>query len=215
MGLHGWWIPAKNARVTFLAFHGNAANITNRADVYRFLWESPANVLALEYRGYGRSGGVPSEAGIYRDAEAAYDYLVKTRAISPGEIVSFGQSLGTAVAVDLATKRNVRAIVLEAPFPSTKAVAKQLLPYVPGLGFVARSKFDTAQKLTEVNAPVLIVFCAKDPVLPSPLSETVFRAAREPKSLLQIQGMCHEEASIVAPEEYRRKLLEFLNLRRK
>jgi fermentation-respiration switch protein FrsA (DUF1100 family) len=210
--LHAWWIPARNAAVTFLAFHGNAANITNRSELYRFLWDLPANVLALEYRGYGRSTGAPSEAGIYRDAEAAYDYLVKTRNIAPEEIVSFGQSLGTAVAVDLATKRNVRAIILEAPFASTKAVARQLLPYVPGLGLLAKSKFETARKLGEVSAPVLIVYCTNDPVLPSPLSENVFRAAREPKSFLQIHGMCHEEACLVAPEQYRLKLIEFLNL---
>lgn len=211
--LHAWWIPNTAAKVTFAAFHGNAANIANRAGLYRFLWSLPANVLAVEYRGYGRSTGAPSEAGIYRDAAAAYDYLVKTRKISPGQIVSFGQSLGSAVAVDLATKRNVRAIILEAPFASTKAVARHLLPYAPGIGLLAKSKFDTARKLHEVNVPVLIVYCTNDPVLPSPLSENVFGGARQPKSRLQIDGMCHEEASVVAPEQFRSKLVEFLDLR--
>jgi len=211
--LHAWWIPHNDANVTFLAFHGNAGNITNRAELYRFLWNLPGNVLAVEYRGYGRSTGEPSEAGIYRDAQAAYDYLVNIRKITPGEVVSFGQSLGTAVAGDLVTKRNVRALILEAPFASTKAAARQLLPYVPGIAWLAKSKFDTTRKLREVNVPVLIVYCSNDPVLPSPLSETVFRAARQPKSLLQIHGMCHEEASVVAPEQYRLKLIEFLHLR--
>lgn len=210
--LHAWWIPNRDAAVTLVAFHGNAANIANRAELYRFLWKLPANVLAVEYRGYGRSTGKASEAGLYRDAEAAYDYLLKAREIRPGQIVSFGQSLGTAVAVDLATKRKVRGVILEAPFGSTKAVARQLLPYAPGLGLLAKSKFETARKLGEVSAPVLIVYCTNDPVLPSPLSENVFRAAREPKSFLQIHGMCHEEACLVAPEQYRLKLTEFLNL---
>jgi len=208
--LHSWWVPNPGAKFTFLAFHGNAANIANRADLYRFLWNLPANVLAVEYRGYGRSDGEPSEQGLYRDGEAAYDYLLRNRAIKPEQIVSFGQSLGTAVAVDLATKRKVRGIVLEAPFPSTRAVAKKAYPFLPGAGWVAKSKFDTARKLASVNVPILIVHCSNDPVLPSPLSEDVFHAAHDPKSFFEIQGMCHEEASLVSPERYAAQLQDFL-----
>lgn len=92
--VHAWWIPAENAKFTFLAFHGNAGNIAQRADVYRFLHDTPANVLAVEYRGYGRSQGSPSEAGIYRESDAAYEYLVQTKRIAPRTIIAFGQSLG-------------------------------------------------------------------------------------------------------------------------
>jgi fermentation-respiration switch protein FrsA (DUF1100 family) len=212
--LHGWWIPNEAATLTFIAFHGNAANITNRAEVYKFLRSLPANVMAVEYRGYGKSTGEPSEAALYEDAESAYDYLVKTRHVLGEHIISFGQSLGTGVAVDLATRRKVRAIILEAPFASMKSVAKRLLPYTPGIGLLAKSKFETARKLGEIKVPVLVVSCKNDPVLPSVLHEEVFRAAHEPKSFLQISGTCHEEASVVAPEEYRLKLSEFLNLAR-
>jgi len=105
--LHAWWIPHENAKFTFLAFHGNAANITNRAPAYEFLRDTPANVFALEYRGYGRSEGRPSEAALYRDADAAYQYLVNTRGIDPQTVISFGQSLGSAVAAHLAAYRQV------------------------------------------------------------------------------------------------------------
>lgn len=105
--LHAWRIPSPGARFTFLAFHGNASNIANRAAIYEFLHDSPANVFAVEYRGYGRSEGKPSEAGIYRDAEAAYEYLLNTKGISTETIISFGQSLGTAVATHLAAHRAV------------------------------------------------------------------------------------------------------------
>ncbi len=81
--LHGWWIPNLSAQFTFLAFHGNAGNIAGRAEVYRFLWQLPANVLAVEYRGYGRSEGNPSEAGIYQDAQAGHDYALKTLNVQP------------------------------------------------------------------------------------------------------------------------------------
>ena len=100
--LHAWWIPNKEAKFTFLAFHGNASNIANRASVYEFLRDTPANVFALEYRGYGHSEGKQSESGIYLDAEAAHQYLVDVQKIDPKAIISFGQSLGTAVAANLA-----------------------------------------------------------------------------------------------------------------
>src|SRR6266566_6653306 len=105
------WIPGDKARFTFLAFHGNASNIANRAPIYEFLRNTPANVLALEYRGYGHSEGKPDEAGVYRDAEAAYEYLVNTKRIPRKVIISFGQSLGSAVATHLAARRQVAGVV--------------------------------------------------------------------------------------------------------
>jgi len=97
--LHAWWIPVDKARFTFLAFHGNASNIANRAPTYEFRHGTDVNVFALECRVYGRSDGKPSESGFYRDAEAAYEYLVNSKGIDRKAIISFGQSLGTAVAI--------------------------------------------------------------------------------------------------------------------
>jgi hypothetical protein len=209
--LHAWWIPAEGAAFTFVTFHGNAGNITHRADVDSFLRTVPANVLAVEYRGYGRSDGSPDEQGFYRDAEAAYDYLVGQRGIAPRAIVPFGQSLGTAVAADLASKREVGALVLEAPFASSRTVARRAYPFLPGLSLLIRTKLDTGEKLSRVRAPVLVVHCARDPVISFALGEEVFRMAREPKQFFRVDGYCHEEASLVAPDAYRIKLREFLS----
>src|ERR1700687_943891 len=88
--LHAWWIPAANAEFTFLAFHGNAANIANRADVYLFLHALPVNLLAVDYRGYGRSEGTPREAGLYFDAQAAFDYVRHEHAIPESRVISSG-----------------------------------------------------------------------------------------------------------------------------
>jgi len=209
--LHFWWIAPKNAEFTFLCFHGNAANIANREDIYRFLADLPVNVLAVEYRGYGKSEGSPTEAGLYLDAQAAYDHLVRERGIPPQKIVVFGVSLGTAVAADLVSQREVGGLVLEAPFPSAKAVARRVYPFLPGLGSVVRSKFDTAAKLKNIHVPVLVAHCSSDPVISFPLGEEVFRAANEPKTFLRINGVCHEEATLVAPGQYRAGLLEFLS----
>jgi fermentation-respiration switch protein FrsA (DUF1100 family) len=208
--LHSWWIPAEGAQFTFLVFHGNAANIANRTALYHFLRDLPANVLAVEYRGYGRSEGQPSEDGLYQDAEAAWDYAVHNRGISPNRIIAFGASLGTAVAVDLAAKRDVAGIVLVAPFASSKAVARHVYPFLPGIGSVVRSKFDTAAKLTQVRAPILLVHCTGDPVLPFVLGEEVYGLAHKPKLFLRVEGPCHEEALLMAPAANRVQLLSFL-----
>ena len=208
--LHSWWIPADGAQFTFLVFHGNAANIANRVNLYRFLHDLPANVLAVEYRGYGRSEGQPSEIGLYQDAEAAWEYAVHNKGISPNRVILFGASLGTAVAVELASKRDVAGVVLVAPFPSSKAVARRVYPFLPGAGYVVPSKFDTAEKLTRVRAPIFIAHCTGDPVMPFALGEEVYRLAGEPKTFLRVEGSYHEEALLMAPATYHAQLLAFL-----
>lgn len=212
--IHSWWIPAPAANpaaeFTFLAFHGNAANLPNRAEIYALFRGVPANVLAVEYRGYGRSEGAPSEEGIYRDARAAYDYLVKQRSIPPNRIVVYGASLGSAVAADLAAQREVGGVVLEAPFPSAAAVARRVYWFLPGLGTLARTKLDTAAKLERVRAPLLVIHCTRDPVIAFSFGEEVYRRAREPKQFVPIEAACHEDASLAAPAEYVRALQESL-----
>jgi uncharacterized protein len=208
--LHGWWIPQDHAKFTFLAFHGNAANIANRAPVYAFLRDTPANVFALEYSGYGRSEGKPSEAALYRDADAAYQHLVKTRGIAPQTIISFGQSLGTAVAANLAAHRQVAAIILEAPFPSASHMARQSFWFLPGISLLVRGQLDTAARLQQSTAPLLIVQCTQDPVIPIHFGQAVYNAARPPKQFLEITSYCHEESSLVAPTQYRAALENFL-----
>lgn len=208
--LHAWWISNPNAQFTFLAFHGNASNIANRADTYEFLQGLPANVLALEYRGYGHSEGKPSEAGLYLDADAAYDFLINAKHLDPKSIVSFGQSLGTTVATDLAARHEVGGLVLEAPLPSASRAAREFFWFLPGLGLLVHSQFDTIVKLKKVSAPVFVVQCTGDPVLPHRFGKEVFDAAPSPKRSLWIKGACHEESALIAPEKYRPELQQFL-----
>jgi fermentation-respiration switch protein FrsA (DUF1100 family) len=208
--LHAWWIPNPQAKFTFLAFHGNASNMANRAPTYEFLASTPANVLALEYRGYGHSEGNPSEAGINRDAEAAYQFLVATKSIKPKTIIAFGQSLGTTVASYLASQREVGGVVLEAPFPSASRLAGHFYPFLPGVGLVVYSQFNNEKRLQHIDVPILIVHCTQDPVIPFRFGQEVYRAAKSPKTFLPIDGVCHEEASAIEPARYRASLQQFL-----
>jgi fermentation-respiration switch protein FrsA (DUF1100 family) len=191
-------------------FHGNAANLPNRADIYRFFHALPVNILAVDYRGYGRSEGSPTEAGVYLDARAAYDHLVTQRAIPPRRIIAFGASLGSAVAADLAAEREVAALIMEAPFPSAPAVARRVYPFLPGIGLLMQTRLDTAAKLARVRAPVLVLHCTRDPVIAFSLGEATFAAAREPKHFARLDAACHEDACLAAPAAYRAALWSFL-----
>lgn len=207
--LHAWWIPAKGATYTFLSFHGNASNLANRADVYRFLHQIPVNLLAVEYRGYGKSEGSPSESGLYKDAQAGYDYLAGQR-IGADRIVSFGQSLGTAVATNLASRNAVAALVLEAPFPSASVAARRAFWFLPGISLFLHGQLGTAQSIQRVRAPVMVIHCRQDPVIPFDLGQKVFADAHQPKTFLAIDAPCHEEASIYSPEKYKGALTAFI-----
>lgn len=208
--LHAWWISHPAAKFTFLAFHGNASNIANRGSTYEFLHDTPGNVFALEYRGYGHSEGKPSEAGLYLDADAAYQFLINTKRLDPKCILSFGQSLGTAVAADLAAHHKVGGLILEAPLPSASRAARKIFWFLPGLSVLVYSQFDTISKLKQITAPVMVIQCTHDPVLPFQFGQDVFAAAPSPKRFLRIEGECHEESSLIAPAQYRSALEQFL-----
>jgi hypothetical protein len=209
--LHGWFAAAEAGAgaPTILYFHGNAGNLAGRIDNIGFLRRLPANVLAVDYRGYGKSEGRPTETGVYRDAEAAYDYLVKGRAVKPERLFVLGQSLGSAAAVDLASKRPVAGVILEAGFPSARRVAQEAT-WIPGLGYLLRSKFDSARKLKGIRVPVLVAHCRQDPVIPFKLGEELFAAANEPKTFVAYDGGCHEPLFTADPEGYAAKLRTFL-----
>lgn len=208
--LHAWWIPNEKARFTFLAFHGNAGNIAGRSYVYEFLSSIPTNVLAVEYRGYGKSEGKPGEKDFYSDARSAYQFLIEKQGVRPETIVSFGQSLGTATATNLASEVKVGGLVVEAPFPSIAAMAHRQFSYLPGVELLVYGQMDTKSKIRKVKAPILVVQCTNDPVIPPELGQEVYVAAPSPKTLLQFNMSCHEESSLLAPVKYKAALQQFL-----
>ena len=209
--IHAWWGQGEGATRTILYFHGNAGNLSLRLPNIGWLQQLPANVLAVDYRGYGKSKGKPTEEGVYRDAEAAYDYLVNERKIPPEQIVVLGQSLGTTVAVDVASKRQVSAVILEAGFPSAKRAAQQAMG-LPGLSWIIRARFDSAAKLKTIRAPVLVAHCHGDSVMPYVLGEELYAAANSPKQFVTYPADCHEPLYTANPDHYAARLREFLGL---
>jgi fermentation-respiration switch protein FrsA (DUF1100 family) len=208
--LYGWWAPADNAKFTFLAFHGNAGNIADRTYLYEFLRATPANVFAVEYRGYGRSEGSPTETGLYQDADAALKYLIEVKRLERKQIIVFGQSLGTAVATHVASQNKVGGLILEAPFPSASAVAQHTFWFLPGISLLVYSQLDTEKRIKQLDAPLLVVHCEQDPVIPLQFGQKVYEAAHPPKSFVLIKSSCHEESALIAPIEYRNALQTYL-----
>ncbi|MGA9572366.1 MAG: alpha/beta hydrolase, partial [Lysobacterales bacterium] len=129
--LHSWYVPAEDSAGAVLFLHGNAGNISHRLDSIAIFHELGLDVLIIDYRGYGRSSGSPTEQGTYTDAQTAWDYLVDGRGIVPGKIVVFGRSLGGAVASWLAARTTPAAVILESCFTSGPDMAARLYPFLP------------------------------------------------------------------------------------
>jgi fermentation-respiration switch protein FrsA (DUF1100 family) len=203
--LHAWSVPGGNAGLVTLYLHGNAGNIAYRYPRFHEIAAAGSSILALDYRGYGKSGGSPSEKGVYADAEAAYDYLLRT-GYRPGQIVLHGESLGTAVAVDLASRRPCAALVLEAPFTSARDVAGTVLPVI---GPLLVWGFDSRSKIARVRAPVLAIHGDRDDIIPLRLCQSLMAAAPGPKSLWIVPGAGHNDIVETAGATYRQHLSAF------
>lgn len=202
--LHGWLVPGR-LPTTILWCHGNAGNISHRVGKLEMLVrELGVGVFLFDYRGYGRSEGVPTEAGLVRDAVAARAALLREGA-PPGRLVYLGESLGAAVAIDLALGSPPLALVLEAPFASIPAMAHRVLP---GSGLFVKTRWDSLSKAPQLRAPVLIVHGEADQVVPIAQAQSLFGAIATPKTFVAVAGAGHNDLSW--SREYRDALKEFL-----
>lgn len=206
--LSGWFIPADEPRGVLLFFHGNAGNISHRLDSIETFHRLRLSTLIIDYRGYGQSEGEPTEQGTYLDAEAAWDYLVEERRVSPTKIIIFGRSLGGAVAARLAQTHQPRALILESTFTSVPDVAAQAYPFLP-VRQLARIHYNTLERLPDINSPVLIVHSPDDSVIPFSHGQRLFVSANEPKEFLKIRGG-HNEGFIVSIAAYEEKIDAFI-----
>jgi hypothetical protein len=178
--LTSWWAPAMrpDGRV-IVYFHGNAGHRGGRADRIRSYLEAGYGVLLVGYRGYGGNPGIPSEAGLYADARANLDFLVAHR-VRPTQMILFGESLGTAVAIQMATERNALALILEAPLASVLRSARVRYPLF-AFNFLVKDKFDSFSKIAKVRIPLLIVHGERDRITRVQFGRMLFEAANQPK----------------------------------
>jgi fermentation-respiration switch protein FrsA (DUF1100 family) len=203
--LHGWYIARSEKELVTLFLHGNAGNITHRYMHFREITGAGSSILMLDYRGYGRSAGRPSEKGLYMDAETAYQHLLNI-GYRPAEIIIHGESLGSAVAVDLASRRPCGGLILEAPFAAASDVAGTVLPIVGPL--LVRS-FDSRQKIGRVHAPILFIHGSADEIVPLQLGQRLFALAPEPKVFWIVPGSGHNNIIEVAGAGYGQHLQSF------
>jgi hypothetical protein len=209
MRLHGWLVPGRGD-IALLWFHGNAGNVSHRIDLLEELHrELTVTVFILEYRGYGTSHGAPSEEGLYLDAEAALDALTRRADIRPDKVVFFGQSLGAAVAVELATRHPPAGLILESAFTSVPEMARHHYPWLP-IWPLLRTRFDSLSKIGDVSATLLMIHGENDETTPLEMGERVFAAAREPKRFRLIRGAGHNDVYLVGRSEYLAAWRDFL-----
>lgn len=207
--LGAWYIPRADARGTLLFMHGNAGNISDRLDSIRLFHSLGLAVLIFDYRGYGASEGTPSEDGTYRDAEAAWQYLVGERQVAPVDIVLFGRSLGAAIAAELATRHSPGALIMESSFTSVPDMAASIYPWLP-VRLLSRYRYDARRRLEDVRCPVLIVHSRTDEIIPFEHGQQLFEQAREPKRFLQLRGG-HNDGFLVSGRDYVNGLEAFLS----
>jgi pimeloyl-ACP methyl ester carboxylesterase len=194
--IHTWftapagWKPEAGA---LLYSHGNAGNLSGRADMILFLQEQLGTaVLIYDYPGYGKSGGKPSEAGCYAAGDAAYAYLTEVKKVSGERIILYGGSLGGAMAIEMATHHPHRAVVLVATFTSFPDMAQFNFPWLPGRWLV-RNQFLSINKIKTLHTPIFIAHGTADQIVPFKQGERLFASANEPKQFLKMDGVNHDE----------------------
>ncbi|HEV8537009.1 MAG TPA: alpha/beta hydrolase [Candidatus Limnocylindria bacterium] len=196
--LGAWFVPASEraAGMTVLVCNGNAGDRSSRAVLARGLADEGYAVLLFDYRGFAGNPGAPTEAGLHADARAALAYLISRPGVDPSRIVYFGESLGAAVAAQLASERPPFALVLRSPFPSLAEAGRVHYPYLPVIDPLLMDRYRVSAALAGLRVPVLVVAGDRDTVVPIALSRKVHDDLRAPKRLVVVPGMEHNDPEI-------------------
>jgi len=204
--LHAWYFPHPQAKATILHLHGNAGNLGDRRELVRDLQALGVSVLAIDYRGYGRSGGSPGEAGLYIDARTAYDWLIGRT--SADRIVIHGESLGGGPACELASTVPCGGLILQSTFTRAPDMASRVLPLFPK--FLVRTRFDNLAKVAKISCRKLFLHSRADEIIPFEMGEKLFAAAAEPKESTWFTGCGHNDMAISRARKYYSRIAEFL-----
>lgn len=219
VNLDSWFVPAKDndlvGKGVILFCHGNGGNISNRISYLPIFRELGLATFLFDYRGYGKSGGTPTEEGTYADVEAVWQYLTQERQISPQKIIIYGESLGGAIASYLAQKisqpngnNNAGGLVLASTFTSISDRAAELYPFMP-IRFLSRFSYNSIDRLPSIKIPVLVIHSIDDEIIPFHHGDRNFQVANQPKKLVKLRGD-HNGGFLDALETYRNGLNEFI-----
>lgn len=207
--LAAWWVSDAPPRGAVLVLHGNAGSIADRLDYLPPFQAMGYAVLLVDYRGYGASSGKPSEEGTYRDARAAWRWLTEQRGLQPGQIVVLGESLGGAVAAELAARVQPGALLLVAAFTSATDLGGEIYPWLP-VRLISRYRYDTLAHLRRYGGPVMIAHSRGDEVVPFAHGERLHAAATGSKMLLEMRGG-HNDAFLFGRPEWTQAVADFLD----
>lgn len=203
------WVaaPKRDDASVIVYFHGNGGHAGYRADKMVPYLETGMGAMMVEYRGYGGNPGSPTESGLYHDAEAALAWLAGQN-IGADRVILYGESLGAAVAVELATRHAVKAVVLEAPFTSLGDAGARIYPFLP-IRWLALDHYDTISKIGTISAPLMVVHGERDQIVPADMGRALLTAAHAPKRGLFLPGLGHNDLiALGAPEEILQWLAE-------
>lgn len=206
--LSGWFVPCENSNDVILFCHGNAGNISHRLESIQIFNRLGFSVFIFDYRGYGESGGSPSEKGTYTDCEAAWNYLINIKNFKSSQIVVFGRSLGGAIAAWIAQKKKPKKLIIESSFVSVNDLGAKMFPVFP-VRLLSRFKYNTKDYIKNVTCPVLIVHSKTDDLIPFSHGEKLFNLAKDPKTFLKITGS-HNEGFKISGDIYITGLKDFL-----
>ena len=209
--LGGWFVPASGTspRVTIVVFNGNAGNRGHRGPLAAALQQHGLQVLLVDYRGYGGNPGAPTENGLAADSRAARAYLAGRPDVDRSRIVYFGESLGTAVAVDLAVEHPPAAIVLRSPFTSMADVGQHHYPFLP-VRLLLRDRFAAIDRIQRIRVPLLVIAGGRDQIVPVEHSRRLYDAAAGPKTLLVFPDADHNDEELLAGHEMVGAIVRFL-----
>lgn len=209
-----WWPPPEapdgTRRPTLLYLHGNAGHVFDWSLVRVDLKGCDCGLLLLDYRGYGKSSGKPTEEGLYHDGRACLAFLAE-RGVAPGDTVILGKSLGGGVATELARGReDLRGLILESTFTSIQAVARKLFPFLP-IGAILPDRYESAKKLEEARCPVFVIHGERDGLIPPSEGRALYAAARYPKRLWMVPAADHNDVAWVSGSDYAARIRAFLD----
>lgn len=187
-----WYAQAASDFPTIIYFHGNATNMGTRASIYQSLSALGFGVLAVSYRGYGKSSGSPSENGLYNDARSAIGFLLQQQHIPLQRVIVYGESLGTGVAVQMATEFDIAALILQAPYTSVAARAAEIYYYAP-VNWLIKDSYNSLAKIANIKAPLLLFHGEKDATIPIAHARTLFDAAMVAKHAVFFEQVGHND----------------------